>query len=76
MSTVTGTLLGLCLLIAGCVGVEIKPGDKSHARREIPPGPGILTGQKGEFVLYRSGESAGEEDQADSEQGQSEEPNF
>ena len=41
------------LLLAACAGVEVKPGTKSHARREIPPGPGILTGPQGEFVLFR-----------------------
>lgn len=47
-----------CALLIGCAGVEMKPGTKSHARREIPPGPGILTGEQGEFVLFRlEGES-------------------
>ena len=41
-----------CLLLGAC-GVEIKPGERSHARREIPPGPGLFTGQQGEFVIFR-----------------------
>jgi len=41
-----------CLLLVAC-GVEIKPGERSHARREIPPGPGLFTGQQGEFVIFR-----------------------
>ena len=74
MSAYSTILLGLCLLIAGCAGLQIKPGDKPHARREIPPGPGILTGQKGEFVLYRWSEPASDEDQGGGGEGQSEEP--
>lgn len=46
------TLL-VCLLLAACSGVAIKPGDKSHRRQEVPPGPGLLTGAPGEFVIYR-----------------------
>lgn len=48
------------LLLAACAGVEIKPGEKSHARRDIPPGPGIFTGKDGEFVLFRLEEEPGE----------------
>ena len=44
------------LLLVACAGVEMKPGTKSHARREVPPGPGILTGTQGEFVLFRLNE--------------------
>lgn len=43
----------MSVMIAGCSGLEIKPGTKPMARREIPPGPGLLTGSKGEFVIYR-----------------------
>lgn len=46
-----------CLLLVAC-GVEIKPGERSHARREIPPGPGLFTGQQGEFVIFRVEEEA------------------
>ena len=46
------------LLLTACGGLEIKPGDKSHARRDVPPGPGILTGKQGEFVLYRLADEA------------------
>ncbi|MFZ2100009.1 MAG: hypothetical protein WAU86_05545 [Oricola sp.] len=45
--------IALCLLTAACAGVEMKPGSKPMARREIPPGPGLLTGSQGEFVLFR-----------------------
>ena len=41
-----------CLLLVAC-GVEIKPGERSHARREIPPGAGLFTGKQGEFVIFR-----------------------
>ena len=46
-----------CLLFGAC-GMEIKPGERSHARREIPPGPGLFTGQEGEFVIFRMEEEA------------------
>ncbi len=42
----------LCLFVVAC-GVEMKPGTKSHARRDIPPGPGVLSGEDGEFVIFR-----------------------
>jgi len=41
------------LLLAACSGVEMKPGDRSHRRQEVPPGPGLLSGGEGEFVIYR-----------------------
>ncbi len=44
------------LMLTACAGLEIKPGEKSHARREIPPGAGVLTGQQGEFTIYRQEE--------------------
>ena len=51
----------LCFVTAGCAGLEMKPGSKSMARREIPPGPGLLTGSQGEFVIFRvEGATAGE----------------
>jgi hypothetical protein len=46
-------LFALCLLASGCADIEMKPGSKSMARREIPPGPGLLTGSQGEFVIFR-----------------------
>lgn len=74
MPIVTAILLGLGLLIAGCAGVDIKPGDRSHARREVPPGPGILTGQQGEFTLFRSDDSSDDDDEANSDQDPLEKP--
>lgn len=53
-----------CVLLVACTGVEIKPGTKSHARREIPPGPGILTGEQGELVIFRLQGEAGEDEAA------------
>ncbi len=59
-----------CALLLGCAGVEMKPGTKPHARRDIPPGPGILTGEQGEFVLFRlEGESSKEEGAGEGEAG-------
>ena len=57
----------LACLLAACSGIEIKPGEASHARRDAPPGPGLLSGEDGEFVLFRRGDepaaagAAGEE---------------
>jgi hypothetical protein len=39
----------------------MKQGSKSMARRDIPPGPGLLTGSQGEFVIFRLEESAADE---------------
>ncbi len=64
----------VCLLLVACAGVEMKPGKKSHARRDIPPGPGILTGEEGEFVLFRlEGEPSEEEAVGEGEAGKDEE---
>lgn len=56
MRVLVTLLIGL--LLTACAGVEIKPGEKSHARREIPPGSGVLTGKQGEFTIYRLEEKA------------------
>ena len=45
--------VGVCVLLAACAGVEIKRGETSHNRREIPPGAGLLTSKQGEFTIYR-----------------------
>jgi len=66
-------VLLLCLLVAAC-GVTMKPGTEPRNRRDIPPGPGILSGDEGEFVIYRvkrtppakkTSDKEGEEDEAD-----------
>ncbi|MEQ8356808.1 MAG: hypothetical protein RH942_14795 [Kiloniellaceae bacterium] len=44
-------LLILAGVVAGCA--EMKPLDYA-ATDEIKPGPGLLTGEDGEFVLYGS----------------------
>lgn len=49
-----GVLLFVCLAIAACSGIDIKAGQKPNARRDIPPGAGMLTGEKGEFVIFRA----------------------
>ena len=40
------------LMLCAC-GLEVKRGERSHARREMAPGPGLFTGQEGEFVIFR-----------------------
>ena len=59
MRAFAAALLSLCL--AACAGVEIKPGERSHARREIPPGAGVLTGAQGEFVIFRLEDEPGDD---------------
>lgn len=44
----------ICLLLMACSGVDMKPGETSRNRREIPPGPGLFSGSDGEFVVFRS----------------------
>ena len=51
------------LLLHACEGVEIKPGEGSHARREVPPGPGLFTGKTGEFVLFRVEDDPAEDEE-------------
>ncbi len=45
-------VLLLCLFATAC-GVEMKPGTEARNRRDIPPGPGIMSGNDGEFVIFR-----------------------
>ncbi|MDJ0683738.1 MAG: hypothetical protein QNJ84_03490 [Alphaproteobacteria bacterium] len=45
-------LIFCCLAVAAC-GAQIKAGDKSYANREIRPGPGVFSGDDGEFVIFR-----------------------
>jgi hypothetical protein len=42
--------LGAILLATACA--EVKPFEYTEIH-EIPPGPGLLTGEDGEYVLYR-----------------------
>lgn len=56
-----GVLLLACLVIAACSAIEIKPGERSNARRDTPPGAGVLTGEKGEFVIFRAENKVGTE---------------
>ncbi|MEE8189945.1 MAG: hypothetical protein V3T80_12110 [Kiloniellales bacterium] len=44
------TLAGAVLLALGACA-EVKPFEYTEIH-EIPPGPGLLTGDEGEFVLY------------------------
>lgn len=42
--------LGAVLLATACA--EVKPFEYTEIH-EIPPGPGLLSGEDGEYVLYR-----------------------
>ncbi len=65
------SIILLCLLVAAC-GVEMKPGTEARNRQEIPPGPGLLSGEDGEFVIYRV-QRAPPAKQASDEEGEEEE---
>ena len=73
MPIVAVVLAGLLL---GACGLEIKPGERSHARREIPPGAGLLTGKQGEFVIFRIQDEseAGEPGKASEEPPETQDP--
>ena len=42
-----------CLALTACSGVKMKRGEKVRNRRERHDDAGILSGDEGEFVLYR-----------------------
>lgn len=65
-----GTLLFVCLAISACSDFEIKPGESPNARRNIPPGAGVLTGEKGEFVIFHTEDRAGAEQAGSDEEKQ------
>ena len=46
----TAALWAVMVMTAGCSGME--PYDPPDYREE-PPGQGLLTGEEGEFVIYR-----------------------
>lgn len=53
--TTMSLVAALCLaLLGGCADLEIEPADSYQFSRadEIPPGPGMLTGEKGEWVIF------------------------
>ena len=58
----TALLIGLAL--AGCGGVEMKPGDQVRNYREIRPGPGVRTGRDGEVVILRVEKEESHDDRA------------
>ncbi|WP_420347675.1 hypothetical protein [Pelagibius sp.] len=57
--------LAVGLAVTACSGVTLKPGEQKRNAREIRPGPGLLTGPGGEFVIFRleEDEAADEADQ-------------
>ena len=63
-------------LLVACSGVEIRPGEVSHARREMPPGPGLLSGSDGKFVIFRQGRDpvGGDAINEENESGEAAEP--
>jgi hypothetical protein len=56
MRAAIAVVLGLAL--AGCASRAPAPPCEqvSYNRREIPPGPGLLTGPRGTWVVYRNGD--------------------
>ncbi len=64
-------VLLLCLFVTAC-GVTMKPGTEARNRQQIPPGPGLLSGEDGEFVIFRVQRDPPAE-QASDEEGEKEE---
>ncbi len=48
-SPILAPALGMLLLLGACA--ELKPLEYTEIH-EIPPGPGLLSGEDGEFVLF------------------------
>jgi hypothetical protein len=46
-------LLALLLVLLAAACEPTRLGEVSHNRREIPPGPGVLTGDDGVWTIYR-----------------------
>lgn len=65
----TGLLLAVSL--AACSGIEVKRGEQARYNRDVPLGPGLLTGPTGEFVILRVDEEAVPEEALPAEQGAS-----
>ncbi len=42
-----------CVALAACSGVKMKRGEVGRNRKERHEGKGILSGDEGEFVIYR-----------------------
>ena len=43
----------LLLVLAGCGGIETYGGDRNSNRREIALGPGLFTGEEGQWTILR-----------------------
>lgn len=48
-----GLLAGIALLSTQGACSSIKPLELNNVVDEIPPGPGLFSGEEGEFVIYR-----------------------
>lgn len=60
MRITTLLVLFLGLAVASCGGKPLDPSKWQEPAGEIPPGPGLFSGDDGEFVLYREGRDSGE----------------
>jgi hypothetical protein len=43
----------VALAVAACGSLDAQDGDRSLNRRGIPPGPGLFTGEAGEWTVLR-----------------------
>jgi hypothetical protein len=50
-----GVATAIALLVGGCAAGAPQCNQVSYNRRELPPGPGVLTGPSGSYTIYRRG---------------------
>ena len=53
--TTASLFAAACLIfLSGCADLKVEPSDSYQFSRadEIPPGPGMVTGEKGEWVIF------------------------
>ena len=43
----------LAVAVAACSAAGPEAGKTAHNRRDIPPGPGMLTGPSGQWTIHR-----------------------
>jgi hypothetical protein len=52
--TILNRFLGICLITAILIGCGAKPGEFRQTAGEMKEGPGVFSGEEGEFAIYDS----------------------